>query len=406
MSSNHVVRSAVGMTLALALVGCGVQANQTAALRAANGVVAESVPGELIVKFKNSATRGPKLLTLGLRQVRSIDKIGAVVVKGGDTKTALAALKADADVLYAEPNYVAKAFDLPSMSPNVAFGIRAEDELLKDCWGMNTIHASDAWKVTTGANVKVAVVDTGVDYTHPDLAGRVDKGHDFVNNDDDAKDDHYHGTHCAGTIGAGLGNGGVVGVAPNVSIVAVKVLSASGSGSYDGVAAGITYAADSGASILSMSLGGPSSSKALEDAVKYAQSKGVLIVAAMGNSGNESVSYPAGIPGVMPIGATDINDKRASFSQYGKHISVSAPGVDVLSTVPGGGFKKLSGTSMATPHTAGLCALVKSAFPDFTADQIRAKVEASTDDQGDAGWDKYFGTGRINALKAVSPARR
>ena len=108
----------------------------------------------------------------------------------------------------------------------------------------------------------------------------------------------------------------------------------------------------------------------------------------------------------MAIGATDSTDKRASFSQYGKHISVSAPGVDVLSTVPKGGFKRLSGTSMATPHTAGLCALVKSAFLDFTADQIRAKVEASSDDLGDADGDKYFGKGRINALKAVSPSRR
>jgi thermitase len=399
-------RSIAGVTMALALVGCGVHPNQPAALRNASNMVAESVPGELIVKFKSAAVRGPKLLNLGLRQVRSIDKVGAVVVKGADTKAALAALKADADVAYVEPNYVAKAFDLPSMSPSVAFGIRAEDELLKDCWGMTKINAGEAWKVTTGEKVKVAVVDTGIDYTHPDLAGRVEKGHDFVNNDDDAKDDHYHGTHCAGTIGAGLGNGGVVGVAPNVSMVAVKVLSASGSGSYDGVANGITYAADSGAAIISMSLGGPSSSKALEDAVKYAQSKGVLVVAAMGNNGNESPSYPAAIAGVMPVGATDINDKRASFSQYGKHISVSAPGVDVLSTVPGGGFKKLSGTSMATPHTAGLCALVKAAFPDFTADQIRAKVEASTDDLGDAGFDKYFGTGRINALKAVSAGRR
>jgi subtilisin family serine protease len=151
-----------------------------------------------------------------------------------------------------------------------------------------------------------------------------------------------------------------------------------------------------------MSLGGPSGAKVIEDAVNYARSKGTLVVAAMGNDNSERPSYPAAVPGVMAVGATTSSDTRSSFSNYGKHISIGAPGSDILSTVPRGGYKVLSGTSMATPHTAGLCALVKSQFPSFTADQIRAKIEASADDLGDAGFDKFFGNGRINARKAVA----
>ena len=150
-----------------------------------------------------------------------------------------------------------------------------------------------------------------------------------------------------------------------------------------------------------MSLGGPSSSAVIDDAVKHAIDKGTLVVAAMGNNGSEGPSYPAAAPGVMAIGSTTIEDKRSSFSNFGKHISVGAPGSDVLSTTPGGKYKTLSGTSMATPHAAGLAGLVKSRFPEYTAQQIRAAIEASADDLGDVGFDKYYGAGRISAVKAI-----
>jgi thermitase len=389
---------------ALTVVGCGkmLPTAELSGARAAANVTAQAVAGEYIVKFKTGG-RQAILQNLGMKTVKKVEGINALVVKGGNAES-LAKLQADPNVAYAEPNYIAKAFDIAPKAPAFGFdGLKGGDELLEKLWGMAKIEAQQAWAVTKGAgNVTVAVVDTGVDYNHPDFGGRVSKGRDFVNNDDDAMDDHYHGTHCAGTIGAGLGNGGVVGVAPEVKILAVKVLSASGSGSYDGVANGITYAADQHVDVISMSLGGPSSSKAIEDAVNYARSKGTLVVAAMGNDNSERPSYPAAVPGVMPVGATTNTDTRSSFSNYGKHISVGAPGSDILSTVPKGGYKVLSGTSMATPHVAGLCALVKSQFPGFTADQIRQKIEASADDLGDAGFDKFFGNGRINARKAVA----
>jgi thermitase len=344
------------------------------------------------------------LQSLGLKTIAKVNRLDAVVVKGADPKAALAKLKADPNVLYAEPNYIAKAIGMANPAPRLAFGAKQDDELLGKLWGMEKIEAAKAWAINTGSrDVKVAVVDTGIDYNHPDLAGRVEKGFDFVNNDEDAMDDQMHGTHCSGTIAAGIGNGGVVGVAPNVSLLAVKVLSSSGSGDYAGVANGITYAADHGAQIISMSLGGGSTAQVLEDAVAYAQSKGVLIVAAMGNNNSERPSYPAAIPGVLAVGATTVEEKRSSFSNYGKHISVAAPGSDILSTLLGGGYKSISGTSMATPHVAGLAALVKSAFPKADAAELRSRIEKGADDLGDAGFDKYFGHGRINALKAITP---
>lgn len=401
---KQVVLLTAATVTAVAAAGCGVSPNGVRATGMnAGDFGAMAAPGEVIVKFKDARGRQAVLQKMGLKTISKINKVDAVVVKTANAAQTIAALKADANVAYAEPNYIAKAIGgEENFTPAFGFRAKGEDELLGQLWGMKTIDAASAWAVTTGSpEVKVAVVDTGVDYNHPDFGGRVAKGFDFINNDEDAMDDHYHGTHCAGSIAAGIGNGGVVGVAPNVSMVAVKVLSKSGSGSYAGVANGIVYAADSGAQIISMSLGGPSTSQAIDEAVAHARSKGALVVVAMGNDNSERPSYPAATAGTMAVGSTTSSDTRSSFSNFGKHISVGAPGSDILSTVPGGKYKVLSGTSMATPHTAGLCALVKSRFPEFTADQIRAQVEKTADDLGDAGFDKYFGNGRINAGRAI-----
>ncbi len=391
-------------TIALATtVGCGTSPTAPFAGARTGAMNAQAAPGELVVRFRNVQNRQALLQGLGLRTIGKVNRLDAIVVKGGDTQAALAKLKASKDVLYAEPNYIAKAIGTASAAPALGFRAKGEDELLGKLWGMAKIQAPAAWAVTTGSrDVKVAVVDTGIDYNHPDLAGRVEKGFDFINNDEDAMDDQMHGTHCAGSVAAGIGNGGVVGVAPGVSLLAVKVLSAEGSGDYAGVANGITYAADHGAQVISMSLGGGSTAQVLEDAVAYAQSKGVLVVAAMGNNNSERPSYPAACAGVMAVGSTTVQEKRSGFSNFGKHISVGAPGSDILSTLMGGGYTSISGTSMATPHVAGLAALVKSAFPAATAAELRTRIEKGADDLGAAGFDKEFGHGRINALKAVS----
>lgn len=357
------------------------------------------MPGELVVKFKTEAGKQALLQSLSLRALTRVERLDALVVKPERAAEALAKLQADPRVAYAEYNHVVRKFQAPATP---ALGFRAGDEMLGKLWGMTKIQAEKVWAQGIGdPKVRVAVVDTGIDHRHPDFGGRVEKGYDFINNDADAMDDEGHGTHCAGTVAAGLGNGGVVGVAPGVGLVAVKVLSASGSGSFAGVAKGVVYAADQGVEVISLSLGGGFPSQVLEDAVRYAIGKGCLVVAAMGNENTDDPSYPAASPGVMAVGATISNDLRASFSNYGQHISVAAPGGDIWSTKLGGGFESLSGTSMATPHVAGLAALLKSSAPQLDAKGLRQRIEASADDLGAQGFDPMFGHGRIRADRAV-----
>ena len=395
---QHRAHLALPMALTL-LAGCGIAPSLTSAPSAAARATSV-VPGEIVVKLRNTYALPGWASGAGLRVTRAIPGLSAVVVRANDTKSAIARLEQDPGVVYAEPNYVMRKITPAAKAP--AFGLLAGDELLDKLWGMQKIGANQVWASLPGdRKVTVAVIDSGVDYTHPDLAGRTSKGNDFVNFDQDAMDDDGHGTHCAGTIAGGLGDGGVVGVAPGVSILPVKVLDANGSGSFANVAAGIVYAADQGAPILSMSLGAGRSSKVLDDAVAHAVARGALIVAAAGNDGSDEPCYPAVMPGVMAVSATMKTDKLAYFSNYGKHLSVSAPGSDILSTYPGGKYESLDGTSMACPHVAGLAALVKSKNPAFTAKQVRSKIESAAFDLGAKGFDPTFGHGRIDAVKAT-----
>jgi len=395
-----VLRRALPAALGLSVVaGCGTAAVPVMGNRAASPVTTMAVPGQLVVKLRPQVAATGWLAAQGLRAVRTVHGLGAIVVVTSDTTAALAGLNRDGSVLYAEPNYVVRAIMPTERRPVASLG---GDDLLGSLWGMVKTGATKVWaKVPGDRKVTVAVVDTGIDHAHPDFSGRVNKGRDVVNNDDDAMDDQGHGTHCAGTIAAGLGNGGVVGVAPGVSLLAVKVLDANGSGSYAGVAEGIVYAADQGAPIISMSLGGSRTSKVLEDAVAHAIRKGSLIVAAAGNDGSDDPSYPAALPGVMAVSASQRDDRLAYFSNTGNHVSVAAPGVDILSTVPGGQYESLDGTSMACPHVSGLAALVKSRFPAYSAKQVRERIEKSADDLGSKGFDPSFGNGRINVARTI-----
>jgi subtilisin family serine protease len=205
-------------------------------------------------------------------------------------------------------------------------------------------------------------------------------------------------------VGACSNNGlGIAGMAPNVRLMPVKVLDDSGSGGYDAVAAGIEYAVDNGAKIINLSLGGSSPSNTMYNAVRYAYDHNVLVLAAAGNyaqSGNPIV-YPAAYDEAMAVAATDSGDNHASFSEYHPYVEIAAPGVSIYSTVNNGGYQYLSGTSMATPHVAGLAALIWSMAPGYTANQIRAAINASAVDLGAAGRDDYYGYGRIDAFNAL-----
>ena len=283
-------------------------------------------------------------------------------------------------------------------------------------WGPRKIGAEWAWNITRGSHdVLVAVVDTGIDYTHPDLAANyVPLGYDWVNNDADPKDDHGHGTHVAGIMAAVSNNSiGIAGLA-QVSVMAEKVLSSAGEGYFDQVANGIIHATDQGARVVSMSLGSTYDSQLIHDAVKYAYESGVLVIAAAGNDGSNTVtSYPAGYNEVIAVSATDESDGIADFSNMGKWIEVAAPGVGIYSTMPtyhvtmndygySMNYTDLSGTSMATPHVSGVAALIWSCYPNMTRDSVRYWLRYRGSDLGPRGSDFYYGHGRIDAYRSVN----
>ena len=382
----------------------------------------ELVPGEFLVKFKTTSKTSVGILsTVGATKVREVGKTGVQLIRIEGTNalsTNEKSLKSKLgnNIEWIEQNRYIVLTDknpqayIPSKDEGESF---PNDPMFKDQYAHKVSNSMEGWKISKGnSDFIVAIVDTGVDGTHPDLKAKLVPGFDVYNPDtpDSAyKDPQGHGTHCAG-IAAAIGNNktGVIGFAPDVKIQAVRVLGDDGSGTYEGVAQGIAWAAEHGAKVMSMSLGGPSSSEAIEEAIKLALKNDVLPIAAMGNDGDDSLSYPASIKGVMSVGATDSKDKIASFSQYGKHISVSAPGVNILSTfpmydsgMPSKEYGKISGTSMATPAVSGLAALVRSKFPNLKAEQVREKIEKSCDDLGTPGFDIHYGHGRINVGKAL-----
>lgn len=290
-------------------------------------------------------------------------------------------------------------------------------------WGLQKIEAASAWDFTRGSSsVVVALLDTGIDYTHDDLTANMwrdssnNYGYDFINDDDDPMDDNvngyeggtwvsnvfiYHGTHIAGVVGAVMNNGlGIAGVA-QVKLMAVKVVNDSGEGTDATVAEGIVYAVNNGADIITMSLGVESSTIVLSNAIRMAQDNGVVCIAAAGNDGAGSISYPAAYPGVIAVGASDQLDHRASFSNYGEGLDVMAPGTSIWSCKRGDTYQELSGTSTAAPFVAGIAALMLSVNPALTPPEIGEIINETATDIGASGWDSITGWGVVNAKDAV-----
>jgi type VII secretion-associated serine protease mycosin len=305
------------------------------------------------------------------------------------------------------PGAVAVELDAPVRALGVPTG---SDPYRNLQWDLATIQAPAAWPTSTGAGVTVAVVDSGVDAEHPDLAGQVLPGTDLVTGTSGVSSDpNGHGTHVAGTIAALTGNGvGVAGFAPDAKILPVRVLAENGGGTMSAVATGITWAADHGAQVINMSLGGTAQVTAVTNAIAYARSKGVVVVAAAGNSrsAGSPVSYPAADPGVIAVAATDSADNVAPFSNQGTYVDVAAPGVNIPNTIPvsRGGYSYMSGTSMAAPHIAAVAALLKAHRPELDSDQVEQAMETSAVDLGTAGKDADFGYGRVDATAALAAA--
>ena len=354
----------------------------------------------------------------GGSSVLHLPLIKGVVATISDRDFARAAEKLQAVGLVVEHDYPVHALK----APNDSYYSTYQSD-------MAAIAAPQAWDVTTGSSsVVVGVLDTGIDYSHPDLTANMwsdpiggNYGWNFITNTSDPMDDHYHGTHVAGTIAASGNNGiGVSGVTWSTKLMALKVLDKNGSGSVSGIIAGIQYAVaqkQRGVNIrvLNASLGGPGYSAAFQDAITSAYNAGILFVAAAGNEGSDngkSLTYPADYAHVLSVAAVDNSGKLASFSNFGSNsVQIAAPGVDILNTIPLAqapsserAYAFLSGTSMAAPHVAGAAALVLSAFPLLTPDQIQAKLLGGA--VQNPGLNGKVTSGMLNVTNALTVATK
>lgn len=266
------------------------------------------------------------------------------------------------------------------------------------------IDAPEAWDVTTGARVRIAILSTGVELDHPDLAGKIAAGgYDFINNDDDPSDDNWRGTFQAGIAAAMTNNSrDIAGVSWGAEILPIKVLDSAGDGTWASVASGIIRAADLGVPIIYIGTAGSSYSRTVADAISYAQSKGALVIAP------GHLPYPASYEGVIGVSATNFYDHHTNWTGSGDHIDVAAPGALIVSTVWRGadadGRAVSSNTPAAAAHVAGLASLILSVHPEYNANQIADAILSSADDLGEPGWDPQFGYGRINAYRALTGA--
>jgi serine protease len=291
------------------------------------------------------------------------------------------------------------------------------------------IHAPEAWAMTQGAGVTVAIIDTGVTHSGKvveDIQGvEFVKPYNFVSDNTNANDDHGHGTHVACTVAEQTNNGiGAVGIAPKVKIMPLKVLSKFGSGSIADISAAIMYAADNGAKVINMSLGGPFANSVLENAVNYAHKKGVIVVCAAGNSGpkENSVGYPAGYKNSVSVSSVDSTGELAWYSSWGKKVDISAPGGDTRSDKNGDGkvdgilqntivtsdpnnmarYELFQGTSMASPHVAGVAALIFSVMDKASPDEVLRVLQMASQKKNNT---KKFGSGIVDAYAAVNIAK-
>jgi serine protease len=422
-------------------------------------------PGEVIVRVKGD--------TRSLTSTQSFaDKYGATVADSFDfsnpgvadqgkilqlklpagmtTEQAIAQMKNDTSVAYAEPNFIYK-LDVPGQGQETTPGQGQQppankpneffpNDLPTELWGMHNtgqdggkagadISAPKAWAISTGSRTGpiVAVIDTGVDYNHADLKanmwtnpgeiagngidddgnGVIDDVHGYNAREDNGNpmDGHGHGTHCAGTIAAVGDNGeGVVGVNHQAQIMAVKIFDDSGSTDSASILRAIEYTTKMGATITSNSWGGGGASEAQKEA--FANSDALHIMAAGNNGWNNDwvPNYPSNydIPNNVAVAASDRNDKKAGFSQFGKKsVDIAAPGVDILSAKPGGGYQMMSGTSMATPHVAGVATLLATVYPEDSAEQLKARLLGGADKL--ANWKGVVADGnRLNAYGALT----
>ncbi len=385
---------------------------------------AEFAPGEIIVKFEPGVSASMSNDLMGAFDAQYVETVyGSDLqvwrVAEGQELAVIEQLNGEPRIAYAEPNYVYSIFDTVPSDPDYP-----------NQWAHPKMQSPKGWDLTTGSSsVTIAVIDTGIDETHPDLAGKIVPGWDFVDGDSNPHDTNGHGTHVSGISAAIANNGtGIAGVSWGAQVMPIRALGTTGSGLTVDIIAGVNWARQNGADVINLSLGGTTYSQSFQDAVTAAHNAGVVVIAAMGNSyadGNPTM-YPAAYNNVFAVASTGPSDEKAAYSQTGAHCDIAAPGGNmsylhdvkgIYSTMPTYAvylntqygyyqtYDYLHGTSQATPQVSGLAALILSVDPAMTPSQVETLIENTAVDLGTAGWDETFGHGRIDiyeALKVIS----
>lgn len=400
-----IVSRARPLRLAVALVACSASLLQAAPAAQANFSVERQV--SYIIRLSPQATSDTREATLDVVDARVTGRIDRLrLVQATIRPSLVPQLRRHPAIEWIERERATRVLG------------ETNDPLIRNQWALRKLGVFKGWRAEKGqsAPVTVAVVDTGVDPSHPDLQHRLLAGFDFVNYDRDPSDDHGHGTHVAGVIAARPNNRiGIAGLSWGARILPLKACDSAGACGNFEVVASIVRAIEEGARVVNLSLGGPARGcpPEFELAATLAEMRGVLLVAGAGNSAQEGnpFLYPAACDGYMGVGATSPDDEWADFSQHGDFVDISAPGVTILSTLPpllpmeddpnNSGYGVADGTSMATPHVAGLAALLLSQHPDWGPGDVQNRIEKTAVDLGRKGRDPYFGAGRIDVVRAL-----
>lgn len=358
---------------------------------------------QVVVKFKHGLSEQNLAQIQNDIQANHMHKMGYTYVFQSEAMTAeqmMTYFEQQWDIVYAEPHFIYMTNEAETFVPN--------DVLYRQYqWNLPMIGTSAGWNLANGHNgVVVAVIDTGIDLDHVDLAGRLVDGLNVIDGNKLPYDDVGHGTHVAGVISAVINNvEGVAGMSWADQVMPIKALDHTGAGSTYAVAQGIIWATDHGAKVINMSLGNYVASEFLHDAIKYAYDRDVVLVSASGNDDTEDPGYPAAYPEVLAVSATNASQRIATFSNYGYYIDVAAPGEHIASTYPDNEYAAMSGTSMASPHVAALAAMIRAAAPNLTNQEVMDIIRHSATDLGTPGHDHFYGYGQIDVARALQLTR-
>ena len=366
------------------------------AAKAAQAAVDGFAPGRILVHPKAGLPQSEFFSLLSANGGTAVQKVGQsdlhiVTVAHGNEKSVLARLEHNPHLKFAELDRAVKT----SFVPN--------DPYFGSAYHVSIVNATAAWDTTQGEGITIAILDSGVDAGHPDLASKMVPGYNFYDNNADSSDVYGHGTAVAGTAAAITNNGtGVSGIAGASKIMPIRVADTSGYAYYSTLASGLTWAADHGARIANMSFQGVQTSSAIQSSANYMKSKGGVVFASAGNNAKDEGYAPT--TSMISVSATNSGDSRPYWSSYGSYVTLSAPGENIWTTSRGGSYGAWNGTSFSSPLAAGVGALVLAANPSLTSAQVESILTSTAKDIGDPGRDIYYGYGRVDAAAAVAAA--